>query len=96
MVLWGAQSLARPAVLGARSLLLLSEFQELRGDIMLAEETLRYRCARCTVDFGSEDLVTQAAMADFEISKLRHGMPGQAVPVRDHPAVRESSFLVWT
>ena len=63
-----------PAVLGARSLLLLSELQDLRGDFSQAEQTLQCRVKQCTADLGSEDLVTQAAAADYEISVLRHGM----------------------
>jgi hypothetical protein len=70
----------RPTVLGARSLLLLSELQELRGNIVLAEQILRDRCERCMVDFGSEDLVTQAAMADYSISTMRHDMLRAVMP----------------
>jgi hypothetical protein len=73
-------------VLGARSLLLLSEFQELRGNFLLAEQILRDRCERCMVDFGPEDLVTQAAIADYNISTIRHGMLKAAVPVSVPPA----------
>lgn len=75
-----------PAVLGARSLLLLSEFQDLRGNFLLAEQILRDRCERCMVDFGSEDLVTQAAITDYNISIMRHGMLRAAVPVSVPPA----------
>ena len=70
-----------PAVLGARSLLLQSEFHVLRGEYLQAEQTLRDRVGRCTADFGPKDLVTRAAMADYEISILRHRMLREATPV---------------
>ena len=52
---------------------------------MLAEEILRDRCEKCTVDFGFEHLITQAAIAGYNFSTVRHGMmlkAARAVPIQ--------------
>jgi hypothetical protein len=75
-------------VLGARSLFILAELQERRGEIALAEETLRYRCEKCDVFFGQSGPTTQAAIAEYRNFLSRHGPLGAAVVVDDdHPTV---------
>ena len=78
----------RALELGARSLFILAELQERRGEIALAEQTLRYRCEMCDVFFGQSGPTTQAATAEYRNFLSRHGPLGAAVVVDDdHPTV---------
>jgi hypothetical protein len=73
--------------LGASSLRLLASFQEHRGAIWQAEETLRYNCEMCTMCFGREHVATLTAIAEYEDFLLRYGKVGAEMSVRDHAGV---------
>lgn len=73
--------------LGAESLRLLACFQEHRGAILQAEETLRYNCEMCTTCFGREHVITLTVIAKYEDFLLRHGKVGAAMSARDHAGV---------